>query len=72
MEAISLTTWPKSLPSLAMREGLVVTPLITPSWYADFISSILAVSMNSLMVIPPVSYWLLVIGHWLLVFSCTL
>ncbi|OJT81287.1 hypothetical protein BM533_22340, partial [Clostridioides difficile] len=43
---ISLTTSIKSLPSLAIRDGLVVTPQITPKSFASFISSILAVSIK--------------------------
>ena len=47
ISVISLTTSSKTLPSLAMREGLVVTPQITPILLASRISSVLAVSIKS-------------------------
>lgn len=43
---ISFTTSIKSLPSLAIRDGFVVTPHITPNSLASFISSMFAVSIK--------------------------
>ena len=48
-EVISVITSFKSLPSLAINEGLVVTPLTTPHEAASLISSKLAVSINNLI-----------------------
>jgi hypothetical protein len=48
--AISLITSAKSRPSLAISEGFVVTPQITPISAALRISSTLAVSMKSFMI----------------------
>ena len=46
MDAISLITSTKSLPSFAIREGLVVTPQITPMSFAFLMSSTFAVSIK--------------------------
>ena len=48
-EVISVITSFKALPSLAINEGLVVTPLTTPHEAASLISSKLAVSINNLI-----------------------
>ena len=53
MAVISAITSSKTLPSLAIREGLVVTPQITPSSLAARISSMFAVSIKSFIEIPP-------------------
>ena len=50
IEVISLITSVKSLPSLAIREGLVVTPQITPISLAFLISSTFAVSIKNFIV----------------------
>lgn len=47
MDAISITTCLKSRPSLAIKEGLVVTPEIIPISFALIISSTFAVSIKS-------------------------
>ena len=47
---ISLITSLKSLPSLAIRDGFVVTPQITPMSFASLISSTLAVSIKNFIV----------------------
>ena len=61
---ISFITSLKSLPSLAISDGFVVTPHITPKSFAFFISSIFAVSTNiiSLLIIPPISYIFLLLS----------
>lgn len=46
ISVISAITSSNFLPSLAMREGLVVTPLIMPRLAAFLISSIFAVSIK--------------------------
>ena len=50
---ISLMTSLKSLPSLAIRDGFVVTPQITPMSFAFLISSTFAVSMKNFIILPP-------------------
>ena len=47
IEVISFITSLKSRPSLAISEGLVVTPQITPMSFAILISATLAVSINN-------------------------
>ena len=47
ISVISLTTSMKSRPSLAIKDGLVVTPQITPRSLALRISSTLAVSIKN-------------------------
>ena len=50
---ISLMTSLKSLPSLAIRDGFVVTPQITPMSFAFLISSTFAVSIKNFIILPP-------------------
>ena len=49
---ISFTTSSKTLPSLAIREGFVVTPQITPRSFAHLMSFTFAVSIKSFIVFP--------------------
>ena len=53
IEVISLSTSLKSRPSFAIRDGLVVTPQITPMSFALRISSTLAVSIKNFITLPP-------------------
>jgi len=53
IEAISLTTSVKSLPSFAINDGFVVTPHITPISFTFFISSTFAVSKNNFIIYSP-------------------
>ena len=52
IEVISLITSLKSKPSLAIKDGLVVTPQITPKSLALRMSSTFAVSIKKRMVSP--------------------
>ena len=52
ISVISFTTCLKSLPSLAIREGFVVTPQIMPISLARLMSSTLAVSIKSFIGTP--------------------
>ena len=52
MEAISRITSLKSRPSLAIRDGFVVTPQITPISFAFRMSSTFAVSTNNFIAFP--------------------
>ena len=54
LAAISLMTSLKSLPSLAIRDGFVVTPQITPMSFAFLISSTFAVSIKNFIIFSSV------------------
>ena len=63
ISVISLMTSLKSRPSFAIRDGLVVTPQITPMSFAFLMSSTFAVSMKNLMLFfLPYSYFRKVSG----------
>ena len=53
IDVISLITSLKSLPSLAIRDGFVVTPQITPMSFAFLMSSTFAVSIKNFIFYPP-------------------